>query len=482
MLADTMTPDLVTLLVAGIIRVEDVMRAAADVLEPTLFSNVMEPHLAVVTMVARDIYGRTGSLPDKTVLLREMKASPAYKEIGGADIHLDMGFMRSFDELYALPDTALQPAHLLDLLRRFLDERLVRNRLQGRIATGLPTEEIFEAFRDEKARACIDRPELYDPLDIDADPPSFRPRVPTGVPFFDKLIGGGTLPGEVHGLLGPTGGGKTLLATQIGVEVARRGDRVLFFSYEENAREKLRPRVLSCASGVPRDLIEGHEWADMDPRTQSAIRAARDALGDRYRILDRATQGESIAEIEATITAEARADRHPRLVIVDWLWPLLTRMAASSQRTVGARTLREPRHCAQAALEELKRLSERNSVVVLLLHQLNTQAAKRRAGSRHSWADGAEATSIAWLLHGCVSIGPADPNGVCTLAATKIRSTATGDTIVILNGRYCRFERPKRGMIFDKARGEFVAEDDMNKLGNSGDPMEETYRDGQGTF
>ena len=46
-------------------------------------------------------------------------------------------------------------------------------------------------------------------------------RFPTNVPFLDDFLGGGHAPGEVHGVLGAIGAGKSSLALRIAWEAAR---------------------------------------------------------------------------------------------------------------------------------------------------------------------------------------------------------------------------------------------------------------------
>ena len=83
--------------------------------------------------------------------------------------------------------------------------------------------------------------------------------VPMGVPFIDKLLGGGMEPNGVYGLLGPFGSCKTTTGIMFAVETARRleltegkaaSSFVVMVNYEQSIAE-LQARALSCATGIP---------------------------------------------------------------------------------------------------------------------------------------------------------------------------------------------------------------------------------------
>lgn len=52
----------------------------------------------------------------------------------------------------------------------------------------------------------------------------------TGIAMLDHVLGGGSRVGELIGLLGPTGGGKTVLGLQLACESMRLSRRVAYFA------------------------------------------------------------------------------------------------------------------------------------------------------------------------------------------------------------------------------------------------------------
>ena len=82
--------------------------------------------------------------------------------------------------------------------------------------------------------------------------PVQRRPLPSGIPSFDTLLGGGTQSGTSLLLLGPAGVGKTTLAVQFAVEAAKRRQRSTIFTFDETA-----DLLLQRSVGIGLPL---HEW------------------------------------------------------------------------------------------------------------------------------------------------------------------------------------------------------------------------------
>jgi len=63
------------------------------------------------------------------------------------------------------------------------------------------------------------------------------PRVSTGVPGLDRMLGGGVVPGRPYLITGGTGAGKTLLALSFLLEGLRHGEQVLLVAADEPPSE-----------------------------------------------------------------------------------------------------------------------------------------------------------------------------------------------------------------------------------------------------
>src|SRR3989344_2744208 len=62
-------------------------------------------------------------------------------------------------------------------------------------------------------------------------------RVYTNIPNFDRLIGGGFEKNTTNLIVGGSGGGKTIFATQFLVEAMKKGERCLYVTFEEKRKQ-----------------------------------------------------------------------------------------------------------------------------------------------------------------------------------------------------------------------------------------------------
>src|SRR5206468_3697496 len=63
--------------------------------------------------------------------------------------------------------------------------------------------------------------------------------VSTGASGLDALLGGGVMPGTNTLLVGPSGAGKTSMATSVVVAALRRGERAAYFLFDEGTHTLL---------------------------------------------------------------------------------------------------------------------------------------------------------------------------------------------------------------------------------------------------
>src|SRR4051812_3654701 len=75
-------------------------------------------------------------------------------------------------------------------------------------------------------------------------------RTPTGIPEFDRVLGGGVVPGSLVLLGGPPGIGKSTLMLQVAEGLCRRGRKGLYISGEESL-EQVKDRAHRLALKVP---------------------------------------------------------------------------------------------------------------------------------------------------------------------------------------------------------------------------------------
>ncbi len=85
-------------------------------------------------------------------------------------------------------------------------------------------------------------------LPIGEIPDEAAMRMPTGIGELDRVLGGGVVDGSLVLVGGDPGIGKSTLLTQLSANISSRGDRVLYISGEESARQiKLRANRLGAS-------------------------------------------------------------------------------------------------------------------------------------------------------------------------------------------------------------------------------------------
>ncbi|MDQ7849828.1 MAG: DNA repair protein RadA [Armatimonadota bacterium] len=111
-------------------------------------------------------------------------------------------------------------------------------------------------------------------LDVAQIPAEAEPRASTGLAEFDRVLGGGIVPGSLVLIGGEPGAGKSTLVSQVAARLAAGGARVLYVSGEESARQtRMRLERLGTLPAGLLLLAENNLEA-----IQQAIEAQRPAL------------------------------------------------------------------------------------------------------------------------------------------------------------------------------------------------------------
>lgn len=133
-------------------------------------------------------------------------------------------------------------------------------------------------------------------------------RVSTGVPGLDKMMGGGVPAGDALLVAGPSGSGKSVLATQFIAEGGRRGEPGVLVVFEEHPKEYLHRAE---GFGLPvREMVDGGTLEalylrplDLSPdETLHEIREAVRRVGARRVVID------SMSGFELALAPTFRAD------------------------------------------------------------------------------------------------------------------------------------------------------------------------------
>lgn len=111
---------------------------------------------------------------------------------------------------------------------------------------------------------------------LEASEPVDQVGLPTGFPQYDLAVGGGTRKAGVYITGARTGVGKTYLADNKLINVARQGVPCLLLDSEMTKEQQL-PRILGILSGVPIFYIENRKFKNSNYFTQQLRDAAEEA-------------------------------------------------------------------------------------------------------------------------------------------------------------------------------------------------------------
>ena len=141
---------------------------------------------------------------------------------------------------------------------------------------------------------------------------AIKPGISTGFPQIDEYTMG--LQESCHYIIGGrTGAGKTGMAENIGINVAKDGHPVCFFSLEMS-KELVMARAICCEARVP---FKAYIKNDMDPDQRHAVADALATITSIPFFVDDAadlTMGEFLARADRAV-----AEKHIRLFLLDYL-------------------------------------------------------------------------------------------------------------------------------------------------------------------
>ena len=176
---------------------------------------------------------------------------------------------------------------------------------------------------------------------------SDRTAIPTGLPTIDALTRGGFRAGHVALLVGRTGVGKSFLAGQIAVNVAKQGKLVGFSSLEMSKEEV----AIRCASALFKDSIEDAE--------QRFIGSDLGLMGLKHLSIDDTPKPDFLEMAKWVNEVQELYGQKMDLVVIDHL-KLLRRYSKSFS---------EAERVARLS-EDAKSFAKQAGVAVLCVHQV----------------------------------------------------------------------------------------------------------------
>ena len=358
-------------------------------------------------------------------------------------------------------------SYLESLLRRFLQVRMIRREIQAAIhSTPFVGNGKFVPLRDRLARwaqAAQEVEFMGQPIENAAYMPAFGepiklppPPVETGIPWVDQYLGG-FRKGDVIGLLGPTGGGKSTMMAVAAVRMAQnfyhRGENKLsvFICYED-PDEKTAYMFFSAAAHIDRELFNNPDfWTQFSSRENlkpydyqlPENRNGKIVLGEKERweavqpwyrkhffLLDFSSGIKSgnrgsggVPEIVATLRRlSEETGMEIGFVAIDYAGLLVNRELARDNRTRNMEQVWRPLQQLPDQLRTM--LAIPTGATVVLAHQIAGAEVKKIPPYRYltHW-DAQGSKAFAENLHACICLNDRDKSvNVSTMNYSKIRS------------------------------------------------------------
>ena len=259
-------------------------------------------------------------------------------------------------------------------------------------------------------------------------------RISTGVPLVDFMMAGGTRinHGELIGILGPTGGGKSTIGHMLCVEAARRSRHAVLLSYEMEVQPAVSNRLYAIMGGIPRIAFENLKHMDDLPTAHtSSLDNALDIVEKYIHVYDMKKnlfKGQGAggpAELRALLMSERAAGRPTDLVVIDQLQSMLEPYMATLNVKLG-----DQRVIIAKCIEAYRNIGLEMHCDVFILHQVDNVAKKFAPTTKPKGGQAADYKSFENNMDWCVQLGTQDEQGLSWLTAVKHRYSAPNSIIV----------------------------------------------------
>lgn len=517
----------------GLLRLPEMFELAKGELKPEHFDQRTEIALGILwraaLKVAEKNQGRLPDREDKARTLIELEATSVADAapsnvVGGAGV----------DELFFGPDEqpgtglindiytsrateVLDPDAIKSLLKKFLQEREVFDPLQRFIAS-LGTGSVPSSVDKVISQLQTSRDKIeglgVDPVE-DVFTSSWEEnaivQVPTGLTFLDNSMDGGPGLGEVIVVLGPTGGGKTLMAIMVAVNGARyqnekaaKGEPAgywYYFSYESPIKPDIRRRVMSYAAQIHHNETlksltsldqlstssnlkeyEKTKWKDVikangfAPGERERYQEQTAELGDRLKLVDMSgiinpgVGAKGIDEMVRVLQTGANRGQSPVGVVIDYAGLVVERYMAAK----GEKVENEFAYLNRFVNNVRVQIASRFNCVCWVLHQLHGEAgaASPTARQHHSKARGAR--NFADNANFAFNIGTKDEsNNCCIITCTKHRrsDSVNNPPVVMIDGPFGTMTPADAKYALDSSQNKIVDRNMRNMVVNTVDPL-----------
>lgn len=251
-------------------------------------------------------------------------------------------------------------------------------------------------------------------------------RVPTGINWLDEVSGGGGRGGDKWLILGAPGGGKTVMAVQFACAQSLLGNYTLWATYEQSLEGDIAERMIANITDTSLDLIRdvGFDNLQSDIREKywSAVTGAEEYLTALDMTKAKQDPGDEndyggIYSVRKYFNMLKERGVKPKTVIIDWFGAMLNRVATNKGIDLSAAY----RFAAQREITELIKFAKEENILIIMFHQLNTEAVNARPTHLANASQAQDMKSLQNYFDAVFPIGIRDENGVCYFSGAKSR-------------------------------------------------------------
>lgn len=451
------------MLLASLCAFESLLKeAVAGIGDEQLFDNLSDPDCAFVWSALADYYKSVGELPKPITMRSEIET-----RLWG---------------IPGLPGSMVEATKALSLWvgqaakAEALSEALGRKYLQEAIAEGIRVkwtrgvaklrsidDMALHAERARRDMALLRAPTEDARCDLFGRPEDFlvkAVRRPTGVHPIDMILGGGVSNGEVMGMVAPTGCGKTSFCVAMLSEWVQLGEKVMLFTYEQDAKGDLAERFFSYALAESIETFRDQAYDELPDEIKERVQHIAPLMRENLTVVNMADPDlrvkldprDPASDMRDYIERNHKEGKPPSLVMLDWFGAKILQLASFS-----AKQYESPYQVyGQALIDGVRDLAKQYQFAAVITQQLSTQASAKSASVKPMNTDVLNFKTFFNFMDSGLLFGTQVKGAkrVGWAVAGKNRRGSTGDRMIVFDGA--------RGKIED-ANGNYI-EDHLGRI------------------
>lgn len=369
-----------------------------------------------------------------------------------------------------------------------LIKELVQLDANRRISAAVRHNPDIKALQEAVDRTKRTMSTLDTKADVDAGKALFSPfkdieelathsvRIPTGINWLDEVSSGGGRSGELWLILGPSGGGKTVIAVQYSCAQALMGNNTLWATYEQSLEGDISERLISYVTGHSLDDIRDKGFNNLEPEIQQQFWTATAGVTDKLQALDM-TKYEVDEQDPQDNRGMYSVWKHVRelkakgivfkSIIIDWIGAMMSQVGAATGKDLS----KAFRFMTQAEIDIARAMAKEENVQVIFFHQTNKKSQNAKPTYAPDKTDSKDMSDMNNYFDIVLTLGNRDKNNIAWFNGAKSRKAQEIRKTIELKGAYSKFVLadgyiPNRDGNFYKPSAEYEpdAEDDDEVL------------------